>query len=61
MGCGERVESAIVWSVRVAIAFLMLPLILAYALLAGLVYPIALAVATARPGAPRPGPVRLPA
>jgi hypothetical protein len=54
MSCGEWVESAIVWTVRVAMALLMLPLIPVYAALAAPIYPIALAVAPARPGAPDP-------
>ncbi len=57
---GARVEAVIVWTVRAALALLMLPLILVYAVLAGLASPMALLVTTARPVARRPllGPGR---
>ena len=54
-----RIEAGIVRTVRAAIALLMIPLILAYAVIAGVAVPGARVVTALRPAVGRPMRVRL--
>jgi hypothetical protein len=59
MSYGARVEAGIIWTVRAALALLMLLLIPVYAVLVFVAYPIALVVTSSKPVAPRPVRVRV--